>query len=253
MSRLNKAFENKKALAVFVAGGDPDFENSREIILQAARAGADLIEIGIPFSDPVAEGEAIQNADIRALKSGADVEKVLSLAEYAVKAAGVPIVLTSYLNLVFKYGYERFFSRCEDIGVDGVIIPDLPFEEKNEVEPTAKKHGVALISVVTPASGERISMIAGAAKGFIYICAPESAEGKITAEIRETIENIRKATDIPAAVCIGESNAGQAAAAAGVCDGIIVDSAVVKLIEKHGADAAPYVFEYVSNMKKSIL
>ena len=255
MSNIAKAFDHGKAFIGFITGGDPDIETSRQCILEMIRAGADLIEIGIPFSDPIAEGVVIQAADLRALSSGTTTDKVLDMAESLRKETDVPMVFMTYLNVVFKYGYEKFFSRCQQIGMDGVIIPDMPYEEKGEADEVASKYGVDVISLIAPTSAERIKMIAADAKGFIYVVSSMGVTGvrsEIKTDLEAIVGEIKKVSDRPAAVGFGISTPEQAAKIAAYADGIIVGSAIVKIIAEYGKDAPKHVYDYVKSMKDAI-
>lgn len=255
MSRIRKAFEKGKAFIPFITAGDPSLEKTEEFIFEMERAGADLIEIGIPFSDPIAEGIVIQETDIRALASGTTTDKVFHMVERVREKTEIPLVFMTYLNPVFHYGYEKFFSRCQAAGIDGIIIPDLPFEEKGELEGIAAAHGVELISMIAPTSRQRIQAIAREAKGFIYVVSSMGVTGmrrEIQTDLGAILDDIRKVTDVPAAVGFGINTPEQAAAIAALADGVIVGSAVVKLAEQYGKQAAPYIGAYVRKMKESI-
>lgn len=255
MSRIHEAFENKKAFIAFITAGDPSIEASKRFVSEMARAGADLIEIGIPFSDPVAEGPVIQNADLRALSAGTDTEKVFELAQYAVENTDIPIVFMTYLNPVFKYGYDRFFERCQRIGVGGIIIPDMPYEEKAEAQSVAEKYDVDVISLIAPTSHDRIKSIAADASGFIYLVSSMGVTGvrsKIETDIEGMVKSIKSVTDIPVAVGFGVSTPEQAKNISRFADGVIVGSAIVRIIEQYGENAAEYVYDYVHKMKRAI-
>ncbi len=256
MSRISKAFENKasgnKAFIGFLTAGDPDIKRSEEFILAMAESGADLIEIGIPFSDPIAEGKVIETANVRALSSRTTTDKVFDLVESVRKKTDVPLVFLTYLNPVFNYGYERFFSRCNAVGVDGIIIPDLPYEEKGELLPFATANGVDVISLIAPTSKDRITQIAKDATGFIYVVSSMGVTGvrsEITTNLSDIINTIRSVTDTPIAVGFGISTPEQAQEIAKYADGVIVGSAIVKIIEKHGLNAEPFLTKYVGEMK----
>ena len=230
-------------------------EKTEEFILEMERAGADLVEIGIPFSDPIAEGVVIQDANIRALKAGATTERVFEMVSRVRRRAQIPLVFLTYLNPVFHYGYEKFFARCQDVGIDGIIIPDLPFEEKGEVAPLAAACGVDVISMIAPTSSQRIERIAGEAAGFLYVVSSMGVTGvrkEITTDLEGMLGAVRKATDLPAAVGFGISTPEQAAKIAAAADGVIVGSAIVKIIEKHGEAAGPEIYEYVRSMKAAV-
>lgn len=256
MSKTAEAFKNGKAFIGFLTGGDPSIEKSREFILQMAAGGADLIEIGIPFSDPVAEGRAIQQANIRALSAGVTTDKIFDLAASVRSETEIPLVFLTYLNPVFIYGYERFFQRCSLLGIGGIIIPDLPFEEKYEVGSYAQKFGVDLISLIAPTSEQRIRQISEPAQGFLYVVSSMGVTGvrsEIRTDLKRIIETAKEATDIPVAVGFGINTPEQAKEIAGLADGVIVGSAIVQIIEKYGAEAGPQLYEYVKRMKSAIL
>lgn len=255
MSNIRKAFENGTAFIGFLTGGDPSIEKSCEFILEMVKGGADLIEIGIPFSDPVAEGSVIQKANIRALTAGATTDKIFDLAALVRKESSVPLVFLTYLNPVFKYGYERFFDRCRKLGVDGIIIPDLPFEEKGELVDIAENYEVDVISLIAPTSDHRIRQIASKAKGFLYVVSSMGVTGvrsEIRTDLQKMIRLAKEAGDVPAAVGFGISNPDQAREIGSVADGVIVGSAIVKIIEEYGEAAGPHLYEYVKSMKAAI-
>ena len=255
MSNIARAFDHGKAFIAFITGGDPDIETTRRCILEMVRAGADLIEIGIPFSDPIAEGPVIQEADLRALTGGATTDDVLGVAADLRAETDVPMVFMTYLNVVFKYGYEKFFSKCREIGMDGVIIPDLPYEEKGEASEVASKYGVDVISLIAPTSEERIKTIAADAEGFIYVVSSLGVTGvrsEIKTDLESILREIRKVSDLPAAVGFGISTPEQAAKIASYSDGVIVGSAIVKIVAKYGKDAPSHVYDYVKSMKDAI-
>ena len=255
MSRIQNAFAEGKAFIPFITAGDPSLAKTEEFILEMERAGADLIEIGIPFSDPIAEGVVIQEADIRSLAAGTTTDKVFDMVLDLRKKTEIPLVFMTYVNPVFHYGYEKFFSRCQEAGIDGIIIPDLPFEEKGELEDIAAAHGVDLISMIAPTSKQRIRDIAREAKGFLYVVSSMGVTGtreEIRTDLGEILKEIRKVTDLPAAVGFGINTPEQAAEIAAVADGVIVGSAMVKLAARYGGHAAPHMGMYVRKMKESI-
>lgn len=254
MNRIQKAFE-RKAFIAFLTAGDPNFETSAENIMAAVNAGADLIEIGIPFSDPIAEGPVIQEANIRALSAGMTTDRVFSLAEKIRSKTDVPICFMTYLNPVFRYGYERFFGKCSEIGVDGLICPDMPFEEKGEAREPAQKHGINIISLIAPTSEERIKMIAEEAEGFLYIVSSLGVTGErseIKTDLSSIMETVRKHTKIPAAIGFGINTPEQAGKMAQLADGVIVGSAIVKLSQKYGDKAPQKIYDYVRSMVKGM-
>ena len=255
MNRIAKAFENKKAFIPFITLGDPDIATSEAVIREAAKNGADLIELGIPFSDPTAEGPVIQAGSDRALKGGMTTDKAFELVRVLRKDIDLPFVFMTYCNVVFSCGAERFMKRCKDTGVDGLILPDLPFEEKAEFLTECREYGVKLISLIAPTSGERIAMIAKEAEGFIYLVSSLGVTGvrnEITTDLKSIVEVIRKNTGVPCAIGFGISTPEQAAQMASIADGVIVGSAIVKLLEKYGKDAPGYVGEYVRRMKEAV-
>ncbi|MCD7739842.1 MAG: tryptophan synthase subunit alpha [Candidatus Gastranaerophilales bacterium] len=256
MSKINKAFENGKAFIGFLTAGDPDIETTTECIYAMEKAGADLIEIGIPFSDPIAEGIVIQNANIRALKSDTYPEKIFETVKKIRKKSQIPLVFLTYLNPVFNFGYDNFFKNCEETGIDGIIIPDLPFEEKDEIKEISDKYGIDIISLIAPTSQDRIKMTAREAKGFIYIVSSMGVTGvrkEITTDIKSIIRMIKKETKIPCAIGFGINTAEQAKYFADISDGVIVGSAIVKIIEKYGKDSPEYVYDYVKKMKDAMI
>ena len=255
MSRIQKAFENKKAFIAFLTAGDPSLDKTEEYILEMERAGADLIEIGIPFSDPIAEGPVIQEANIRALAGGVTTDKIFDFVRDVRKEVSTPMVFMTYANVVFSYGSEKFISICKEIGIDGLILPDIPYEEKNEFLPICKKYDVDLISLIAPTSNERAAMIAREADGFIYLVSSLGVTGvrsEITTNIGEIVDMIKKNTDVPCAVGFGISTPEQAKQMAEKSDGVIVGSAIVKLCAQYGKDCVPYVTDYVKSMKDAI-
>lgn len=255
MNKIKKAFENGKAFIAFLTAGDPSMEKSEEFILEMERAGADLIEIGIPFSDPIAEGVVIQEANIRALSAGASTEKIFKLVESVRKKSQIPLAFMTYLNPVHYYGYETFFARCEEVGVDAVIVPDMPYDEKDEVDAIAKVHNIDVISLIAPTSEQRIQTIAKDANGFIYVVSSLGVTGmrsQITTDLGSILKVIKETTDVPAAIGFGINTPEQAENMAKLADGVIVGSAIVKIIEKYGEKAAPHIYEYVKAMKDAV-
>ncbi|HRU96534.1 MAG TPA: tryptophan synthase subunit alpha [Ruminococcus sp.] len=255
MSNIRSAFRNGKAFIPFITCGDPDLETTAKIVRAAAENGADLIELGIPFSDPTAEGPVIQGANLRALSGGVTTDKIFDLVAEIRKDVKIPMVFMTYANVVFSYDAERFMARCCETGIGGVILPDLPFEEKDEFSAVARQYGIDLISLIAPTSADRIAMIAKEADGFIYVVSSLGVTGvrsEITTNIGDIVEVIRQNTDTPCAVGFGISEPEQAAKMASLSDGAIVGSAIIRIIEKYGRDAAPYVGEYVKKMKDAV-
>lgn len=255
MTRIHKAFENGKAFISFVTGGDPDLDTTKKLIIEMEKSGADLIEVGIPFSDPVAEGPVIQEANERALANGCTTDKLFDAIKEVRETVEVPIVFLTYLNPVYTYGKERFMKRCVECGVDGIIITDLPYEEKDELYPECKEYGVDLISLIAPTSHEKISMIAKEAMGFVYCVSSMGVTGvrsNITTDLKEMTDLVRKSTDIPCVVGFGIATPEQAENVALYSDGAIVGSAIVKLVAKYGKDSVSYVGQYVKEMKEAV-
>lgn len=256
-NKIRKAFDtpNKKAFIAFLTAGDPTADCTVECILEMERAGADLVEIGIPFSDPTAEGVVIQDANIRALKNGMTTDGAFEIVRRVREKSQIPLAFMTYANPVFHYGYDRFFAKCRELGVNAIIVPDMPFEEKREMEEPANAHDVAVISMIVPTSESRIREIASAAKGFLYVVSSMGVTGvrsEIRTDLGAIVESIRKVTDIPCAVGFGISTPEQAKAMAAVSDGAIVGSAIVKIIAKYGEKAAPEVYRYVKSMKDAV-
>ena len=255
MSKISDAFQNGKAFIGFITAGDPDLETSEKIMVKMAQAGCDLIEIGIPFSDPIAEGPVIQEANIRSLANGTTTDKVFELTERVAAKVDIPLVYMTYLNVLFKYGYDRFLEKAKSAGISGVIIPDLPFEEKEELQSVADHYGIDVVSLIAPTSENRIKMIAAQARGFIYEVSSLGVTG-VRSEIKTDLAAITKAvkevTDVPAAIGFGISTPEQAKKYAAIADGVIVGSAIVRLVAQHGKNAPEKVFDYVKAMKEAI-
>ncbi|MDD7482807.1 MAG: tryptophan synthase subunit alpha [Clostridia bacterium] len=255
MSKIASAFEKGKAFIAFITCGDPDLETTAAVVRAAVENGADLIELGIPFSDPTAEGPVIQGANLRALNGGVTTDRIFDLVRELRRDVTVPMVFMTYANVVFSYGADRFLSTCRAVGIDGLILPDLPYEEKEEFLPDCRRYGVDLISLIAPTSENRIAMIAREAEGFLYVVSSLGVTGtrsEIKTDLASIVEVIRQNTRIPCAIGFGISTPEQAKAMAGLSDGAIVGSAIIKLIEKHGKDAAAPVGEYVRRMKEAI-
>ena len=252
---VSKAFENGKAFIPFITCGDPDLETTARIVREAVANGADLIELGIPFSDPTAEGPVIQGANIRALKGGVTTDKVFDLVRELRKDVTVPMVFMTYSNVVFSYGADKFISTCKEIGINGLILPDLPYEEKEEFLPQCKKYGIDLIPLIAPTSENRIAMIAKEADGFIYLVSSLGVTGtrsEISTDLKSIVDVIRQNTSVPCAIGFGISTPEQAKKMADIADGAIVGSAIIKIIDQYGKDAPKYVGEYVKSMKDAI-
>ncbi len=255
MNKLTEAFNNKKAVIGFMTAGDPTFEQSIKNILAIAEGGADIIEIGIPFSDPIAEGPIIQTANVRSLANGMRTDRIFELVERVREKIDTPILLITYLNPVFKYGYDKFFAECKRVGIDGIFIPDMPFDERPEAAEFAKKYDITIIPLIAPAEEERIKAIAESAEGYVYVASAISDEGltdESKAELKATIDTARKYTDLPMAVWFGIHTPKEAKRVAEIADGVIVESAAVELVTKHGEKAAPYIAEFIEQMKVAL-
>ncbi len=255
MSNIRSAFENKKAFIAFLTCGDPDLETTEKVIEAMTKNGVDLIELGIPFSDPTAEGPVIQAANIRALAQGVTTDKIFDMVSHVRKKTNIPMVFMTYANVVFSYGTERFVKRAADIGMDGIILPDVPYEEKEEFASVCRAYGLDFISLIAPTSRDRISMIAKEAEGFVYCVSSlgvTGARSSITSDIGSMVSAVHANTDIPAAVGFGISGPEQAAQIAAESDGIIIGSAIVKIIAEHGRDCVPYVEDFVRGISAAI-
>lgn len=255
MSNTANAFKHGKAFIPFVTAGDPNLEVTKEIILAMEKAGADLIEIGIPFSDPVAEGVVIQAADERALKAGTTTDKIFDMVAEVRKESNIPLAFMTYINPVYVYGVDKFCKKAAELGVDALIIPDVPYEEKNEVAPFCDKYGIDLISFIAPTSHDRIKTIAKEAQGFVYCVSSMGVTGvrqKITTNLGEMTSLVREATNVPAAIGFGISTPQQAQEMSQYADGVIVGSAIVKICAQYGERCVPYVYDYVKEMKDAV-
>lgn len=256
MSKIKEAFKNGKEFIPFITCGDPDLETTGKLVRAAVDNGADLIELGIPFSDPTAEGPVIQGANIRALANGITTDEIFEFVRELRKDVTIPLVFMTYANVVYSYDAEKFISTCQKIGIDGLILPDLPFEEKEEFQPLCKKYDVNLISMIAPTSEERIAMIAKEAEGFLYIVSSLGVTGtrsEITTDLSAIVKAVRENTDIPCAIGFGISTPEQAKKMADISDGAIVGSAIIKLLEKYGRDSVGPVGEYVCSMKNALI
>ena len=255
MSKISEAFKDTKAFIPFITGGDPSLEITEQLLYAMEEAGADIIEIGIPFSDPIAEGPVIQAANERALAAGCTTDRLFETVKKAREKVQVPMVFLTYLNPIFTYGKERFMERCRECGIQGVIVPDMPFEEKGELREVCREYGVEIISLIAPTSHERITAIAKEAEGYIYCVSSLGVTGmrkEISTDIQGMVDKVRQATKVPCAVGFGISTPEQAQKMAAVSDGVIVGSRIVKIVEEYGEKAVPYVKEYVGNMKKAL-
>ncbi len=255
MSRTAGAFEKGKAFIPFITGGDPDLETTRQLLIAMEEAGADLIEIGIPFSDPIAEGVVIQEANERALARGATLDQLFAMVRDARRTVRIPLAFMTYMNPIYTYGKDRFLQNCVLSGIDALIIPDLPFEEKGEMDSYCQRYDIDLISMIAPTSKDRTRMIAQEAKGFLYVVSSLGVTGvrtEINTDIAQMTRMIREVTDVPCAIGFGISTPQQAADMAAVSDGAIVGSAIVRMIAENGPDSVPKVKEYVRQMKEAV-
>ena len=255
MNRIAEAFQKEKVFIPFITCGDPDLETTGKVVRAAVANGAGLIELGIPFSDPTAEGPVIQGANLRALSGGVTTDKIFDFVRDLRKDVKIPLVFMTYANVVFSYGAERFLKNCSELGIDGIILPDVPFEEKGEFGELCRKYGVALISMIAPTSENRIAMIAREAEGFLYIVSSLGVTGvrsEIKTDLSSILRVVREHTDVPCAIGFGISTPEQAEKMARIADGVIVGSAIIKLLAAHGKDAAESVGDYVRSMKEAI-
>ena len=252
MSRIREAFLSGKAFIPFITCGDPDLEVTEAVVRAAVENGADLVELGIPFSDPTAEGPVIQAANVRALAGGVTTDKIFGMVRSLRRDVTVPLVFMTYANVVYSYGTERFLAACRETGIDGLILPDVPFEEKEDFLSACREYGVDLISMIAPTSDRRIAMIAREAEGFLYIVSSLGVTGtrsEITTDLASIVAVVRKYTDVPCAVGFGISTPEQAGRMAALSDGAIVGSAIIKILEKYGKEAPEHVGAFVKSMK----
>ncbi len=254
MTKIADAFAAGKAFIPFLTCGDPDLETTEKLIGAMAEAGADLIELGIPFSDPTAEGPVIQDANLRALSAGTTTDKIFDMVRRVRKTVSIPMVFMTYANVIFSYGADRFLQTTAEIGMNGIIVPDVPFEEKQEFEPLCQKYGLAQISMIAPTSHDRIRAIAEQANGFLYCVSSLGVTGtrsSITTDIGAMVKLVKEVKDIPCAVGFGISTPEQAESMCRQADGAIVGSAIVKLIAQYGRDSVQPVADYVRSMKNA--
>ena len=255
MSKISEAFSDGKAFIPFITCGDPSLEITEQIVIEMEKAGANLIELGIPFSDPTAEGPVIQEANVRALAGGVTTDKIFDMVARLRKTVKIPMVFMTYANVLFSYGVERFAARAKEVGMDGVILPDVPYEEKEEFSTVLGKYDLDMISLIAPTSHDRIAMIAKEAEGFVYCVSSLGVTGmrsEIKTDVGEMIKLVKAVNDIPCAVGFGISGPEQAAKMAKVSDGVIVGSAIVKLCAQYGTESPKYIAEFVKNIVESI-
>lgn len=255
MSRIQEVFDNKKAFIPFITAGDPDLAVTEALVPAMAEAGADMIELGIPFSDPVAEGVVIQEADLRALASGTTTDQIFDSVRRIRQKTDVPLAFMTYINPVFAYGVDKFMKHAVDCGIDALIVPDMPFEERDELLPACRKYGMVLIYLVAPTSRERAQAIARESEGFVYCVSSLGVTGvrsEITTNIKEMVDTVKQGKDVPCAIGFGISTPEQARKMASQSDGVIVGSAIVKMIAQYGADCVAPVCAYVRQMKEAV-
>lgn len=248
MNKIQEAFRAKNAFVPFITAGDPNLDKTYDYILEMEKAGASLIQIGIPFSDPIAEGKVVQAANVRALSNGCTTDKIFEMIIKVRKETNIPLVFVAYLNTVFKYGSGKFCQKCQEAGVDGLIISDMPFEEKGELKEDAEKYGVAIISQIAPTSKERIAKIAKEASGYIYVVSKMGSENENKGVTEQIVAQIKEVTDIPVVIKPADSTKELADDCLEYADGVMAGNAIVKLIEKYGENAAKPIFDYVKKM-----
>jgi len=259
-NRISSVFDQlknkgKKALITFITGGDPDIETTEKLILAMAEAGADIIEIGIPFSDPVAEGVVIQEANKRAIEGGCTVDKLFSMVKRLREKTDIPLLFMTYANPIYVYGKDKFMTKCKEVGIDGIIVPDVPFEEKDEFAGECNRHDIYLISMIAPTSGERAEKIAREAKGFLYCVSSLGVTGtksEINPKVVELINEVKEVSSVPCAIGFGISTPEQARNMSAISDGVIVGSAIVKLVAKSGKDSVDPVKNFVRELKNNM-
>jgi len=251
---MNNIFNNK-ALIGFIMAGDPDLETTKQNILAMEKAGLDIVELGIPFSDPIAESDLIQDSNLRALNNNTYLPNIFKMIEELRKESQIPVIFHTYMNPVFNYGYENFFNDCQKNGVKGIIIPDLPYEEKSEISEFAKKYDVSIISFIVPSDENRIKKIAKDAQGFIYFVPSIASTAKLhesLQELKNNIETIKSSASIPVALGCGIETVEQAKQFSQIADGIILGGKIVEIIEQHGKNSPDYIYNYVKEMKAAV-
>ena len=243
---------SKKAFIAFITAGDPDLDSTICFVDKMIEAGVSLIELGIPFSDPIAEGDVISEADIRALKSKTTTDKIFDAVKIIrQKHKDFPLVFMTYANPVYSYGYDKFFEKCQELNMLGAIIPDLPYEEHDEAEVIAKKYNQVVISMIAPTSEDRIKKIAEGSNGFIYLVSSLGVTGMrdtFSSNLEDIVKKIREYTKTPVAIGFGIKNEEQADNMSRIADGVIVGSAIVSIIGKYGREASSYIYEYAKKM-----
>lgn len=256
MNRIEDILKNKKSFIGYITAGHPTLEISEKVIYKMVEAGTDLIEIGIPFSDPNAEGEVIHNANIKALKNGMKIEKAFDLIATVRKKIDIPIVFYTYCNPVFKYGYDEFFKKCKEVGANGIIVPDLPFEERDEMKIFADKYGIIMITLIPPVSKNRIEMLTKDAKGFVYLVSSMGLAGvrkNFPDGVKEFAKLVKENTTTPVLIGFGMENKEQIKEMSEISDGIILDSTIVNIIEESGDGAPEKVYKFIKDIKNTIV
>ncbi|MBR1738975.1 MAG: tryptophan synthase subunit alpha [Ruminococcus sp.] len=247
--------EGRKALVTFITAGDPDMDTTEKLVTEMFDKGSDIIEIGVPFSDPIAEGPTIQRASLRSLQGGTNLDKIFDLVGRLRAKTDKPLLLMMYMNTVFGYGTERFFRSCQEHSLDGVIIPDLPFEERDEVKGLADSYGIYNIYLAAPTSHDRIKMIAEESKGFLYIVSSLGVTGtrsEIKTNFDDLLAPLKDGNYCPGCIGFGISNGEQAKKMASYCDGVIIGSAIVNIVEKYGSESVVPVGEFVSSVRTAL-
>lgn len=256
MNRIEKVFQKGKVLIPFITGGDPNIDVTYELIKVMADNGADMIELGIPFSDPVAEGVAVQEADLRALAAKTTTDSIFGMVEKLRKEIEIPIVLLTYMNPIYVYGTARFMERCAQVGIDGVMVPDVPYEEKSELEADCKANDVKLISMTSLTTKDRIGMIAKEAEGYVY-CISSIGELQDVEQVKNDITDMAQlvngATDVPVVVGFDGGNVEHAIEIAKVSDGMVLENGIVSIVGQYGEEAAPYVADFIKQIKSGMM
>lgn len=260
-SRITKKFQDiksmgKKGLISYITAGDPDLDTTYRLVLEMEKAGVDIVELGIPYSDPLADGPVIQRASQRALKSGADIDTIFQLVERLREETEIPLVFLVYFNCVFKYGFKRFLDKCQEKGVDGLIIPDLPLEERRELKEMMKGYNIDLIPLVAPTSQERIKAIVEDSEGFVYCISSMGVTGKrdnFETDLNKFLNEVRKYTDLPLALGFGISTPEMVKKLKALCDALIVGSGIIEEIERGIKEGAieEKVFEFVKKLSEA--
>lgn len=262
MSRLAARFtalkaDHAKALIAFVTAGDPDLATTEEIILLLEHSGADVIELGVPFSDPMADGPTIQRSSERALCSGTTLHSILELVKSVRSRTEIPIILMGYLNPVHAYGYFSFCQDAAEAGIDGLLLVDMPPEESSELLIPARHYGLDVIFLLTPTSdSERIAAVERLGSGFVYyvtVTGVTGARTSVSTSLAQELARVRQKISLPVMAGFGISTPGQAAQVGKLADGIVVGSAIVKLFEQYsGAELKQHLGSYVASLKQAL-